>query len=93
MDRRFAAAQDARRNAQADELKRAHALVDLHTRGAQDGGVGAVNIRHADGLRLFEITPQRLVRGIERALQLAGDPGQGAEVVAAVGLRLGWRVG
>ena len=97
LDSRFAAAQHARRDAQANELQRPHTLVQLHTRGAQDGGVGAVNVRHANRLRLFEIPPQRLVRGIERALQLAGDPGQGAEVVAAMrgrlGRHVGWRVG
>ena len=83
LHRGFTAAQHARRDAQTDEFERTHALVQLRSRSTQDGHVGAVDVRHADGLRFFQKAPQRLVRRVQRTLQFARHPGQRAEVVAA----------
>ena len=77
----FAGAQHLGRDRQTDELERAHALVQLHARRAQDGRIGRVDVRHPHGQRFLEVAAQPLVRGVERALQLVRHPGHGAEVV------------
>ena len=78
----FAGTQYVGHRGQADEFERTHALVQLRACAAQQRRIDDVEVAAADRLCVLEVATQRLVRGFERALELAMDPGQRAEVVA-----------
>ena len=86
---RLAGPQDDRRRRQADQLERAHALVDLRARRAQHARIDGIEIGAGDGLGILDEAAQRLVRRVERAAQFLLHPGDRAQVVSGCGGRGG----
>jgi len=77
----LAGAQQGGTGRQASEFQRAHTLVDLLARRAQDGRVQRVHVGEAGRAGLLQAAVQGLVGRVQGLAEFLVHPGQGAEVI------------